>query len=163
MQLRNFHGVSATQLLASGLAMSGLGLAVPIEDSPRQYLAAGLELPAKYSSKSSSSSSNSEGQAPGPNGPYTPDYRDSIDKAIDAVGKELDPLPYRNGLGTSVLGPWNSARSRQNPDLVRPPSTDHGDMPNLRWSFADSHIRIEVSSIYFGQHKATFCLFFPRG
>jgi hypothetical protein len=53
-------------------------------------------------------------------------------------------LPWRNGEGASVLGPWNRERSRQNPDLVRPPSTDHGDMPNLRWSFADSHIRIEV-------------------
>jgi oxalate decarboxylase family bicupin protein len=42
-----------------------------------------------------------------------------------------------------VLGPRNRARERQNPDLVRPPSTDHGAIPNMRWSFADSHIRIE--------------------
>ena len=62
-----------------------------------------------------------------------------------AIGDDLDPLPWRNGLGTSVLGPWNRERSRQSPDLVRPPTTDHGNMPNLRWSFADSHIRIEVS------------------
>ncbi|MCJ1444105.1 MAG: hypothetical protein MMC23_004605 [Stictis urceolatum] len=75
--------------------------------------------------------------------PYTPNHRDSLDKAIDTVGKDLDPLPYRNGLGASVLGPWNNERSRQNPDLIRPPSTDHGDMKNMRWSFADSHIRIE--------------------
>jgi hypothetical protein len=56
----------------------------------------------------------------------------------------LDPLPWRNGLGASVLGPWNWERSRQSPDLVRPPSTDHGNMMNMRWSFADSHVRIEV-------------------
>lgn len=37
----------------------------------------------------------------------------------------------------------NADRDRQNPDLVRPPSTDHGILPNLRWSFSDSHIRIE--------------------
>lgn len=49
----------------------------------------------------------------------------------------------RNGDGANMLGPRNRDRERQNPDLVRPPSTDHGNMPNMRWSFADSHIRIE--------------------
>ena len=42
-----------------------------------------------------------------------------------------------------MLGPRNKDRERQNPDLLRPPTTDHGTMPNYRWSFADSHIRIE--------------------
>ena len=41
------------------------------------------------------------------------------------------------------MGPRNRDRERQNPDLVRPPSTDHGTLKNMRWSFADSHIRIE--------------------
>lgn len=41
------------------------------------------------------------------------------------------------------MGPRNRDRERQNPDIVRPPSTDHGSMQNMRWSFADSHIRIE--------------------
>lgn len=27
--------------------------------------------------------------------------------------------------------------------MIRPPSTDHGDFKNMRWSFADSHMRIE--------------------
>jgi hypothetical protein len=78
--------------------------------------------------------------------PYSPKYQDKYDHKIDAEGEGLDPLPYRNGEGTTVLGPWNRARSRQDPDLVRPPSTDRGVMQNMRWSFADSHIRIEVSS-----------------
>lgn len=103
-----------------------------MEDSPRQYLLAGLDVPAKFDKR------------PGPNGPYKPGFRDPLDKAVDAIGEDLDPLPYRNGLGASVLGPWNVERSRQSPDLVRPPSTDHGNMKNLRWSFADSHVRIEV-------------------
>ena len=77
--------------------------------------------------------------------PYRPGYKDPYDRKIDAEGEGLDPLPYRGKLGTSVLGPWNKARSRQDPDLVRPPSTDRGVMQNMRWSFADSHIRIEVS------------------
>lgn len=76
--------------------------------------------------------------------PYRPGARDKYDRKIDSEAEDLDPLPYRNGDGASVLGPWNKARSRQNPDLVRPPSTDHGTLENMRWSFADSHIRIEV-------------------
>lgn len=42
-----------------------------------------------------------------------------------------------------MLGPRNRDRERQNPDMLKPPSTDSGNLPNMRWSFADSHIRIE--------------------
>ncbi|KAH7117913.1 RmlC-like cupin domain-containing protein [Dendryphion nanum] len=86
------------------------------------------------------------GHHAGPHGvrnPYSPDYRDPYDRKVDSVGRKLNPEPNRNGDGTTVLGPRNRARERQNPDLVRPPSTDHGNIPNMRWSFADSHIRIE--------------------
>ncbi|KAF2734916.1 oxalate decarboxylase oxdD [Polyplosphaeria fusca] len=75
--------------------------------------------------------------------PYSPDYRDPYGRKVDSVGDKLQPLPFRNGDGTSVLGPRNKPRERQNPDVVRPPDTDHGTIPNMRWSFADSHIRIE--------------------
>ncbi|KAF2002503.1 oxalate decarboxylase oxdD [Amniculicola lignicola CBS 123094] len=84
------------------------------------------------------------GRHAGPRGkPYTPEYRDPYDGRIDTVGDKLQPLPWRNGDGSDVLGPRNRARERQNPDIVRPPTTDHGTIPNMRWSFADSHIRIE--------------------
>ena len=76
--------------------------------------------------------------------PFSPGHRDPYDHKVDSVGDDIQPLPFRNGDGTSVMGPRNKDRERQNPDLVRPPSTDHGSMPNMRWSFADSHIRIEV-------------------
>lgn len=115
--------------LLTGLALSSLGLAVPIQDSPRQRLLDGKPLPAKYRKT-----------AP----PYTPEHRDPYDGAVDSIGKDVDPLPWRNGHGASVLGPWNRGRAKQGPDLVRPPSTDHGAMKNMRWSFVDSHIRIEV-------------------
>jgi hypothetical protein len=78
-----------------------------------------------------------------PNHPYTPKHRDPYDKKIDSYGEELQPLPWRNGDGATILGPQNRERQRQNPDMMRPPSTDHGDMKNMRWSFADSHVRIE--------------------
>jgi hypothetical protein len=121
-------------LLLLGAVLSELILAVPVQDSPRQRLLDGHELPARYR--------NSK-----PRNPYTPGNKNPWDKAVDAVGEKLDPLPYRNGLGASVLGPWNWERSRQDPDLVRPPSTDHGNMANMRWSFADSHVRIEVRDV----------------
>lgn len=119
-------------LLSSSLLLS-LCAAVPVQDSPRERLLRGLKLPSSYN-----------GVAGGKRLPFTPGYKDPYDNAVDSVGEKLDPLPWRNGDGASVLGPWNKERSRQNPDLVRPPSTDHGNLDNMRWSFADSHIRIEV-------------------
>ncbi|KAK4231003.1 RmlC-like cupin domain-containing protein [Podospora fimiseda] len=120
---------SSSIILLGAAALSELSIAIPIQDSPRQRLLDGKPLPAKYRKN--------------PPPPYTPGHRDPYDKAVDAIGDDLDPLPYRNGQGASVLGPWNRDRARQSPDLVRPPSTDHGNLPNLRWSFVDSHIRIE--------------------
>jgi len=77
------------------------------------------------------------------NGPYTPDHRDPYDRKVDSYGEDLQPLPYRNGDGATIQGPRNKDRERENPDLMRPPSTDHGDVANMRWSYADSHVRIE--------------------
>jgi oxalate decarboxylase len=51
--------------------------------------------------------------------------------------------PTRNSEGADIAGPRNADRERQNPFTIRPPASDHGTMPNLKWSFADSHIRIE--------------------
>ncbi|MER9299289.1 cupin domain-containing protein [Mesorhizobium sp. M0621] len=36
----------------------------------------------------------------------------------------------------------NPSRIAQNPDLMVPPSTDSGELPNLRFSFDDAHIRL---------------------
>jgi oxalate decarboxylase len=51
--------------------------------------------------------------------------------------------PVRPGEGATILGPRNPLREAGDRDLVRPPATDKGSLPNLRWSFADSHNRIE--------------------
>ncbi|KAK4556301.1 hypothetical protein LTR86_006445 [Recurvomyces mirabilis] len=102
--------------LASLLALPALSLAAPTKQHP---------LGSKHSS------------------PYKPDHYDPYDRKHDSVGEGLHPEPYRNGKGTSVLGPRNRMREQQDPDMVRPPSTDHGAMPAMRWSFADSHTRIE--------------------
>jgi oxalate decarboxylase len=52
------------------------------------------------------------------------------------------PQPMRDGVGATVMGPRNIARERQNPDLLASPATDHGTIPNLRFSFADAHNRL---------------------
>jgi oxalate decarboxylase len=53
------------------------------------------------------------------------------------------PQPQRPGHGGTDPGPRNLMRYRQNPDLLVPPSTDHGTLPNLRFSFSDAHMRQE--------------------
>src|SRR3977135_2969320 len=52
------------------------------------------------------------------------------------------PQPQRSGRGGTDPGPRNLARDRQNPDLLVPPATDQGTLPNLRFSFSDAHTRL---------------------
>lgn len=63
--------------------------------------------------------------------------------AADAQSSNTDPQPRRSGHGGTDPGPRNIMRDNQNPDLLVPPSTDHGTLPNLRFSFADAHMRLE--------------------
>jgi oxalate decarboxylase len=51
--------------------------------------------------------------------------------------------PRRPGRGGSNPGPKNAGRMQQNPDIISPPATDRGTLPNLRFSFDDSHMRLE--------------------
>src|SRR5262245_37677572 len=52
------------------------------------------------------------------------------------------PQPVRDNQGASILGPTNPPRDVQAPVLQRPPPTDHVTLPNLRWSFPESHNRL---------------------
>jgi oxalate decarboxylase len=52
------------------------------------------------------------------------------------------PEPIRGNEGAPILGPKNPAREAQSVDRLRPPATDNGTLPNLRWSFADSHVKM---------------------
>ena len=51
--------------------------------------------------------------------------------------------PQRGSDGANILGPVNPERQAQEPFTTAPPKTDHGTMPNLKWSFTDSHMRLE--------------------
>jgi oxalate decarboxylase len=44
--------------------------------------------------------------------------------------------------GASILGPRNPELERANPDAMRPPETDAGTIPNLKFSFAAAHTRV---------------------
>jgi oxalate decarboxylase len=52
------------------------------------------------------------------------------------------PQPQRHGDGGTDPGPRDVVRDRQNPDVLVPPETDHGTLPNLRFSFADAPMRL---------------------
>src|ERR1700731_2989847 len=54
------------------------------------------------------------------------------------------PQPERLGHGGTEPGPRNLERDRRNQDMLVPPSTDHGTLPNLRFSFSDAHMRLET-------------------
>jgi oxalate decarboxylase len=65
--------------------------------------------------------------------------------AATVAGAQTGPVPQpqRPGRGGTDHGPRNLTLDRQNPDILVPPSTDHGTLPNLRFSFSDSHMRLE--------------------
>jgi oxalate decarboxylase len=62
--------------------------------------------------------------------------------AVGAQAGETMPQPRRPGVGGTNPGPKNPTRASQNPDLISPPATDHGVLPNLRFSFDDAHMRL---------------------
>lgn len=45
--------------------------------------------------------------------------------------------------GADIVGPRNPAVEAQNPDILIPPLTDHGGIPNLKFPFAMAHNRLE--------------------
>jgi oxalate decarboxylase len=52
------------------------------------------------------------------------------------------PEPVRDGLGATIMGPRNVELERQNPNLLASPYTDHGTVPNLKFSFSDARNRL---------------------
>jgi oxalate decarboxylase len=52
------------------------------------------------------------------------------------------PQPIRADDGASILGPRNAPLERANPDLIAPPRTNSGTVPNLKYSFAAAHNRL---------------------
>ncbi|RJS56046.1 oxalate decarboxylase [Bacillus subtilis] len=53
------------------------------------------------------------------------------------------PQPIRGDKGATVKIPRTIERDRQNPDMLVPPETDHGTVSNMKFSFSDTHNRLE--------------------
>jgi oxalate decarboxylase len=53
------------------------------------------------------------------------------------------PQPIRDNEGGTDPSPRNIALDRQNPDILTPPSTDSGTLPNMKFSFALAHNRLQ--------------------
>jgi len=53
------------------------------------------------------------------------------------------PQPIRgDGTGWWDLGPRDVMRDRENPDMLVPPATDAGTLPNLKFSFSDTYMQL---------------------
>ncbi|MGE7778908.1 oxalate decarboxylase family bicupin [Peribacillus sp. NPDC097264] len=63
-------------------------------------------------------------------------------KPIDfTVYADRIPEPIRaDGAGATDLGPRDILRALENPDMLVPPVTDEGTVPNLRFSFSDTNM-----------------------
>ena len=63
--------------------------------------------------------------------------------ALAASAARADTLePQRSpGIGGTDPGPKDPLRAVESPDILNPPATDRGTLPNLRFSFSDSHVR----------------------
>lgn len=67
-----------------------------------------------------------------------------IQKKLDELKKSTIPEPIRSdGAGAKDLGPRDLLRDGQNADMLVPPSTDYGLLPNLRFSFSDTHMKLK--------------------
>jgi len=52
------------------------------------------------------------------------------------------PQPIRGKEGATDPGPRNVLLDRQNPDILTPPGTDAGTIPNMKFSFGLAHMRL---------------------
>jgi oxalate decarboxylase len=53
------------------------------------------------------------------------------------------PQPIRNdGAGAPDFGPRDIMRDLENPDMLVPPATDAGTIPNLKFSFSDTYMQL---------------------
>lgn len=66
-----------------------------------------------------------------------------MNNPVRTEAEQQVPQPIRDGFGATDPGPRNVVVDRQNPDLLTPPRTDSGTIPNLKYSFSAAHNRLE--------------------
>jgi oxalate decarboxylase len=65
--------------------------------------------------------------------------------STELIEKKSVPEPVRkeDGFGGTDPGPRNVTLDRLNPDILVPPVTDRGTIPNLKFSFGMAHMRLQ--------------------
>ncbi|TCD65975.1 hypothetical protein EIP91_001967 [Steccherinum ochraceum] len=91
----------------------------------------------------SSSTSNTATTAP-PASQTVPLASDDPNNIEWNVTTTEDVQPIRGSLGAQILGPQNIPIDQQNPDLLAPPTSDAGSIPNIKWPFSLSHNRLQT-------------------
>ena len=72
-------------------------------------------------------------------------FHERMQEKLDQLKVATTPEPIRSdGAGALDWGPRNVERDRQNPDMLVPPATDFGLLPNLKFSMSDSHMIIKA-------------------
>ena len=67
--------------------------------------------------------------------------KESLQNKLDQLKNSTRPEPIRSdGSGALDLGPRNLKRDEENPDMLVPPATDKGLIPNLKFSFSDTNM-----------------------
>ncbi|TFY67066.1 hypothetical protein EVJ58_g1866 [Rhodofomes roseus] len=57
---------------------------------------------------------------------------------------DKDPQPIRGQLGGDILAQQNVPLQEQNPDILAPPTTDENIIPNVKWPFSLSTMRLNT-------------------
>lgn len=72
-------------------------------------------------------------------------FKERLQEKLDQLKDSVQPEPIRSdGAGSLDLGPRNVEIDRQNPDVIVPPATDFGLMPNLHYSMSNSHMILKT-------------------
>ncbi|KAH9930061.1 oxalate decarboxylase [Fomitopsis serialis] len=75
----------------------------------------------------------------------TPHASDDPNSVLWNLTTTVDPpQPIRGSLGAPIMAQQNIPLQQMNPDLLAPPTTDNGDIPNLKWSFTMSTNRLQT-------------------
>ncbi|KAF8837637.1 oxalate decarboxylase [Paxillus ammoniavirescens] len=90
---------------------------------------------------SATPSSTSAAASASPTVPYASDDPNDV---LWLPNSNIIPEPERGTLGTTVIGPQNIQIDLMNADSLAPPTTDNGDVPNVKWPMGLSHNRLQT-------------------
>ncbi|KIJ14364.1 hypothetical protein PAXINDRAFT_169767 [Paxillus involutus ATCC 200175] len=90
---------------------------------------------------SATPSSTSAAASASPTVPYASDDPNDV---LWLPNSDIIPEAERGTLGATVIGPQNIQIDLMNADSLAPPTTDNGDVPNVKWPMGLSHNRLQT-------------------